>query len=55
MSALPPIADIRQRIEHVRYVPEADIEAAWDLVCLVPTADTTTPRMVFDADQLMLR
>jgi hypothetical protein len=25
MSALPPEADIRQRIEHVRYVPIADI------------------------------
>jgi hypothetical protein len=25
MSALPPIADIRQRIEHVCFVPEADI------------------------------
>ena len=25
MSALPPKADIRQRIEHVCYVPEADI------------------------------
>jgi len=26
MSALPPIADIRQRIEHVCFVPKADIE-----------------------------
>jgi len=25
VSALPPEADIRRRIEHVRYVPEADI------------------------------
>jgi hypothetical protein len=25
MSALPPNADIRQRIEHVRFVPQADI------------------------------
>jgi hypothetical protein len=25
MSALPPEADIRRRIENVRYVPEADI------------------------------
>ena len=25
MSALPPIADIRQRIEHVCFVPLADI------------------------------
>jgi hypothetical protein len=25
MSALPPIADIRQRIEHVCFVPQADI------------------------------
>src|SRR6478672_9864991 len=25
MSALPPTADIRQRIEHVRFVPIADI------------------------------
>jgi hypothetical protein len=25
MSALPPITDIRQRIEHVRFVPEADV------------------------------
>jgi hypothetical protein len=25
MSALPPEADIRQRIEHVCFVPEADI------------------------------
>ena len=24
MSALPPEADIRQRIEHVRFVPKAD-------------------------------
>jgi hypothetical protein len=24
MSALPPKADIRQRIEHVRFGPEAD-------------------------------
>ena len=28
MSALPPKADIRQRIEHVCFVPEADIKAA---------------------------
>ena len=27
MSALPPKADIRQRIEHVCFVPEADIQA----------------------------
>jgi hypothetical protein len=27
MSALPPKADIRQRIEHVCYVPKADINA----------------------------
>ena len=27
MSALPPEADIRQRIEHVCLVPEADTEA----------------------------
>jgi hypothetical protein len=27
MSALPPKADIRQRIEHVRFVPLADL---WD-------------------------
>ena len=27
MSALPPIEDIRQRIEHVRFVPIADIGA----------------------------
>jgi hypothetical protein len=26
MSALPPIADIRQRIEHVRFVPQTDID-----------------------------
>jgi hypothetical protein len=26
MSALPPKADIRQRIEHVCFVPIADIE-----------------------------
>jgi hypothetical protein len=26
MSALPPKADIRQRIEHVCFVPEADTE-----------------------------
>jgi hypothetical protein len=26
MSALLPKADIRRRIEHVRYVPKADIE-----------------------------
>ena len=25
MSALPPEADIRQRIEHVRFLPIADI------------------------------
>ena len=25
MSALPPEADIRQRIEHVCFVPQADI------------------------------
>jgi hypothetical protein len=25
MSALPPEADIRRRVEHVRYVPEADM------------------------------
>jgi hypothetical protein len=25
MSALPPEADIRQRIEHVCFVPKADI------------------------------
>jgi len=25
MSALPPKADIRQRIEHVCFVPEADV------------------------------
>ena len=25
MSVLPPKADIRQRIAHVRFVPEADI------------------------------
>jgi len=25
MSALPPEADIRRRIEHVRYVPKADM------------------------------
>jgi hypothetical protein len=25
MSALPPIADIRQRIEHVCFVPNSDI------------------------------
>jgi hypothetical protein len=25
MSALPPIADIRQREWHVRYVPKADL------------------------------
>jgi hypothetical protein len=28
MSALPPKADIRQRIEHVCFVPEADYSAA---------------------------
>jgi hypothetical protein len=27
MSALPPKADIRQRIEHVRFVPLADLIA----------------------------
>ena len=27
MSALPPIADIRQRIEHVCFVPIADIHS----------------------------
>ena len=28
MSASPPEADIRQRIEHVCFVPKADIYAA---------------------------
>jgi hypothetical protein len=34
MSALPPKADIRQRIEHVCFVPKADINAfpVWQLV-----------------------
>jgi len=27
MSALPPIADIKGRVQHVRFGPEADIEA----------------------------
>jgi hypothetical protein len=35
MSALPPIADIRRCRWDVRFVPEADVEAEWDLVCLV--------------------
>ena len=35
MSALPPEADIRQRIEHVRFVPLADI-ATW--LPVAPTA-----------------
>ena len=28
LVALPPKADIRQRIEHVYFVPEADIHSA---------------------------
>jgi hypothetical protein len=34
MSALPPTADIRQRIEHVRFVPKAVIGADTKQVCL---------------------
>ena len=29
MSTLPPKADIRQRIEHVCYVPIADVLIGW--------------------------
>jgi hypothetical protein len=32
MSALPPKADIRQRIEHVCFVPEADIDTGATLL-----------------------
>ena len=42
MSALPPKADIRQRIEHVCFVPEADItRAATGLCQAVPTGCTS--------------
>jgi hypothetical protein len=34
MSALPPIADIRECIEHVCFVPEADITAMMEAVRL---------------------
>jgi hypothetical protein len=36
MSALPPIADIRQRIEDVCFVPVADIRDAHTFRLLVP-------------------
>jgi hypothetical protein len=36
---MPPKADIRQRIEHVCFVPEADISAARQLSPLMPSAD----------------
>ena len=39
MSVLLPTTDIRQRIEHVGFVPLADITAAKVLVRLVPQAD----------------
>ena len=42
MSALPPKADIRQRIEHVRFVPKADISAR----PLFLVVSRTTPRFV---------
>jgi hypothetical protein len=32
MSALPPIADIRQRIEHVCFVPITDISEATGVI-----------------------
>jgi hypothetical protein len=35
MSALPPEADVLIVGINVCYVPEADVEAEWDLVCLV--------------------
>jgi hypothetical protein len=44
MSALPPIADIRQRIEHVCFVPEADIRQRIEHVCFVPEADISSLR-----------
>ena len=37
MSALPPKADIRQRIEHVCSMPEADIAGAHGVGLLVAT------------------
>ena len=36
MSALPPKADIRQRIDHVCFVPEADIPAFNPCLAEVP-------------------
>jgi hypothetical protein len=39
MSALPPIADIRQREWHVRYVPKADIILRRAAVYSAPSLD----------------
>jgi len=41
MSALPPKADIRQRIEHVCFVPLADIEIMGAHVRLTPKSRHT--------------
>jgi len=38
MSALPPKADIRQRIEHVCFVPSADL--SW--LCFIPRGQSAT-------------
>ena len=42
MSALPPKADIRQRIEHVCFVPIADIGSLPDLTSAI-TGQATFP------------
>jgi hypothetical protein len=44
MSALPPEADIRQRIEHVCFVPQADINSDRRVGLLILQDRTSLPR-----------
>ena len=46
MSALPSIADIRQRIEHVCFVPIADIQHEASIGRAKPVADACLPYYV---------
>jgi len=44
MSGLLPKADIRQRIEHVCFVPEADLSQPGSTASSPPAAQTTPKR-----------
>jgi hypothetical protein len=52
MSALPPTADIRQRIEHVCFVPEADIRTSPipSLTLLIIAGQRASPSLLVVAD-----